>query len=222
METPCNNCHGKRDCIPSDIEWVSRAKEVFKSVCDGEYYHNDNAKYQIYLQSTVYDTKTVITRTEIKDIFNRIIEPLPRNSSLRVISECTIQALPQPLLDMVNKSSCFKIEWMDHGRYSVITNDSYTTNIMGGKEILTIARQNKIPPKVVDTCNLNMMDMAYRIWSESLFSTGFTITYTGACFWKSESRVVYATCKMLSVMLSHSSIITVTSMTRSRKISMTL
>lgn len=187
-----------------------------KHLCDGEFYHNDHAKYQVHMQSCVYGCKPILLRTETKDIFSRICGS-DGDVDNRIIGRSTLPAIPRETEDFLEGSECWKVEWMDHGRYRMVCSPMYEENFMEEGQILDIARKHNIPPKLVDHSGLNNFDMAYRMWSESMFIVGAVVNYTGSGYWKSDGVLCWTTLRVMTIQFNHSAMVTATRVSRGIK-----
>lgn len=226
---PCETCAKKKvacdrmmacssavctHCEPSQKEWVTRAKKVFKELRDGDYYHNDFARYQIYLQSLVFDTKIVLTRQDVLDIFRRISAGDVHYSFIKPLENRTIDDLPVYMKTFAGSGDVTKLEFLDKGRYKVVVSPKYESYFMTGDEIIRTAKYHRIPPKLVDTCRFNQYDLAYRVWSESLYRPGCVISYTGPALWRADNVCVWTTMRVLSYIQAHDSVATITQLSR--------
>lgn len=190
-----------------------RAKKAFQQLRNGEYYHNDTAKYQIYLQSLTFDTKSMLTRQDVLDIFNRIAKGETHRGTMP-LETISVDDLPDFMRDFVKDEDVAKIEYMDGGRYKVTTSPLYEKHFMSSKQILDIARTHHLPPKMVDTCGYNQYDMAYRVWSESLYLPGAVISYTGPALWRGDNKLAWTTMRVMSFTERHDAVVTITLMGR--------
>jgi hypothetical protein len=208
----CCQCQGHDPCTPSITEWEKRAKDVFNCVADGSIAHNDMAKYQIYLQASIFtNRKPILGRSDTQDIMTRI-----KDGDHEVDSDVDDYTdpfyVPQILLDLCNSSSCYKVEWMNCGHYASECSDEYTLNIMSNEMCLGSAGKARVPPKVMDTCNLSDHKVAYKMWCDSIATPGKIISYTGGGYWKNIKSLVYTTVKIMTVVVNPFRFITVTSM----------
>lgn len=205
---PCNRCSGCGDCscVPASYEWSRRAKSLVNGIANGSCLHSDVAKYQIYLQSNVYVTrKTILGINDVKDILSRIED---MDIGLCDISDPLY--LPLDLSDFTKTSSVYKIEFMNNGHYVSIVSEDYGTNIMSSVMCMQEADKGKIPPKIMDTCNMNDIGIAYTLWCESINSPDKIISATGSGYWKQFDRILYTTLKVKTVVLSPVRMVTVT------------
>ena len=207
---PCNRCNDTQgcSCIPASYEWSRRAKSLVNGISSGCSMHSDIAKYQIYLQSNVYVTrKTILGINDVKDILSRI-EDLD-------IDLCGVSDplyLPSDLYDFTKTSTVYKIEYMNNGHYISTTSEEYGMNIMSSVMCLQESDKGKIPPKIMDTCNMNDVGTAYTLWCESINNPGVIMSATGSGYWKHIDRILYTTLKMKTVILSPVRMVTVTCM----------
>ncbi len=203
----CSRCQGNDGpCIPSIYEWNRRAKSLVSSISNGSYMHSDVARYQIYLQSNVYSTrKTILGINDVRDILLRIddMEIDEHDSSDPLY-------LPVCLQELIQSSPVYKIEYMNNGHYISKTSDDYGVNIMSSVMCMSEAKNNKIPPKVMDTCNMNDIGTAYTLWCESINNPGVVMSATGSGYWKNIDRIMYTTLKMKTVVLSPVRMVSVT------------
>ena len=213
---PCSTRHCE-DCEPSDREWVTRAKRVFQEVRKGAYHHNDLSKYQIYLQSLVFDTKGVLTRQDVLDIFGRLNNQYQESIVAVAIDQKTMDDMPTMMKDLIEGAEVAKVEWFQAGRYKVSCSPGYETNFTSTKEILQMANQYRIPAKLVDTSGFNQFDTAYRVWSESLYLPGVVIAFTGPAYWKGDKDVFWTKTRVLSYVENHDTFMTVTVMRKERQ-----
>lgn len=205
----CKKCGEGHKCIPGKLESTIRAKRLYSLVSAGEFLHNDFARYQLSLESSVHGGKAVLGRLEMPEVHRRIYAPVAS-----VIPVGDLSALPDCLKDHVGDHPVFKIEWLVNGVYHCVTSNSYASQIISGEEIMEIAKRHSIPPKIVDTLGLNDFEMGYRMWCESLFSPGLCISFTGSGFWREDGRLMYTTARIMSVIVSHTYIITTTTVGR--------
>lgn len=212
---PCLRCErcddGAAECGPSQHEMISRAKVVTKQIQAGGFPHNDHAKYQLYLQVTMYCGKSIMGRTEVRDMFKRISTTmLASNETMNY----NVTNLPDPIKHLIHERPHFKIEFMDNGRYLVKTSDSYKANFLPEDKMVEVARKYGIPPRLLDTCNLNEYDMAYRMWVESVSNPNMIVRYTGTAYWSHDKIIAYSTIKMVTVIINPMSMITATVISR--------
>lgn len=205
---PCKRCGTKHVCLPSIHEVTSKARQILKFVKNGDFVHNDHIKYQLNLQSNLFGSKNFLGRSETKDIFLRISKM--NYPSMEYIPMGMCGKLPDKIKYHVGDHSMYKIEWMFNGRYMINTSEEYGDNFMKDWEILSIATKYDIPPKIVDHCHLNYYDMAFQMWSDSVFNAGMPITYIGTALWKKEKEVVLTKISMMSILINHEYIITST------------
>ena len=220
----CSKCHSQKfrcsgvlgcsqctnvSCLPSVIEWEKRAKKVFNSVAEGTYVHNDIAKYQIYLETMVYTNRKVfLGRADIQDILSRIGSDHDKDDGID-----DPLYTPDKLMEFSGTSACYKIEWMHNGHYTSSCSDWYASNIMSSMMCTQSAKKARVPPKVMDTCNLGDEDIAYKLWCKSICSPETEVSYTGPGYWKELTMVIYTTVKMMTAILSPTRIVTVTCIT---------
>lgn len=203
--TPCDRCVGKRPCFPSGAEAVTRIKKLYQLILQGELLHNDHAKFQLALESQVYGGRICLTRVDFADVFQRILQ-MP-------IADVPVgkpEALPECLLLHMGEAETWKIEWLLNGRYGASMSPCYADNFLSESEIIQLATQNMVPPKVVDTINLDELDGAYRMWVNSLFNPGVTTTMCCGAFWRQKGVVKWTKVRMMTVIISHEYLITAT------------
>lgn len=212
---PCKRCskcdEGAEACMPSVHEMISRAKVIVKQIQAGGFLHNDHAKYQLYLQATMYCGKSMMGRTEVRDIFKRISNTMTANHQS---INYNLANLPDAVKHLIHERPHFKIEFMDNGRYLVKASDTYKTNFLPDEKLVDVAKRTGIPPRLVDTCNLNEYDMAYRMWLESVSNPNMVVRYTGTAFWSADRVIAYSTLKMVTVILNPMSMISATTISR--------
>lgn len=210
---PCASClkAGAAGCTPSNADAVARAREVHRLVHAGAYPHCDLAKYQIHLQTTVYQYKTLLGRIDAADVYKRILE---ERFEMREFDEGVGPSfdLPPALREMGLDKTHFKIEYFKNGHYVSVHSKAYDKDIMTEHRLSDISYTQSIAPKLVDTCGMDDFKMAYRMWIETLRYPYREIKYTGHTFWKISSGVHYSTIKMMSAVLSPTCIITLTVM----------
>jgi hypothetical protein len=212
---PCEQCDGKRPCCASILEIVARAKAVMKGIINAEYVHSDYAKYSLHLQSCNYAGKALLFRTEIKDIYNRIAAVDEQYGVVPMPTEIFMKTLPGQLREMVNYSTCYKIESMDKdGSYQSFTNDAYSRNFISSGGIMAYAKKHHLPPKLVDFVGACEHDAHYKMWVESLLYPGQIMIYKGYCIWRANKEMVLTQIFMASMIVSFSQIVTVTSVQR--------
>jgi hypothetical protein len=212
---PCDRCMRSKDdhstCMPSLHEMVSRAKVIFKQIQSGGFVHNDHAKYQIYLENSMYCSKSMMKRSEIKDMFKRISKA---HDMATGAIDYNVDNLPSPIKHLLDGQEHYKIEWMDNGRYLVKASDTYKTNFLPVEKVIDMARKYGLPPKILDMCNLNEYDMAYKMWAESVANPNVTVTYRGTAFWVKLNLISNTTVKMVTVMINPMAMISATVVNR--------
>lgn len=214
----CDRCFKAGTCcIPTSYEIISRAKRLNRHILGGDFIHNDHVKYQLGLQASVYGCKSVLHRTEMKDVFGRIVDCTGNNRfSVSIPTIGILSLLPEELKEYVGDHDAFKIEWMEGGTYMCAMSKSYGDNFITENGILKVSRQYKIAPKLVDMVGLNDFDMAYKMWCESVFNPHTSVTYTGSGFWSLDRRLCYTTVRMMSSIIKYDYIITVTTVGRGK------
>lgn len=166
----------------------------------------------------VFETKNVLTRQDVLDIFTRVSRFDGADATSKYSFEnATVEDLPDFMREFIKESDVAKLEFMGMGRYKVIVSDSYEAHFMSGSEIIEMAKTYRIPPKLVDTCRFNQYDMAYRVWSESLYMAGSVISYTGPAIWKGDNKLAWTTMRVMSHIEAHDTIMTVTLLSRGSK-----
>jgi hypothetical protein len=212
---PCDRCLRSKDeksaCMPSLHEMVSRAKVIFKQIQSGGFVHNDHAKYQIYLENSMYCAKSMMKRNEVKDMFKRISKSHDFGAGA---IDYNVENLPSPIKHLLHGQEHYKIEWMDNGRYLVKASDTYKTNFLPVEKVIDMARRYGIPPKLLDMCNLNEYDMAYKMWAETVAHPNVVVSYTGISFWVNANIITNTTVKMVTVMVTPMAMISATIVNR--------
>lgn len=198
------------------MEDVQRAKSLLKMVLDGNIPSNDFGRYQLHMQSCVYQTKAIMNRVDTKSMYERMENSgLDVSGRLLVNGQCPM--VPPEIQQFLQNAECFKVEWMDHGRYHCKASECYGSNFMTLDTIMWISDKFKISPKIVDYSGFNAYDIPIRMWIESLFMQGAAITYTGPCYWRKEDILAQSTIKIMSFLVNHSAIITATKISKGKK-----
>ena len=208
---PCSRCN-KTNCAEdmcqfSIHERQSRCKVLLRSINAGMFGHCDLVRYQLHLQSCMYELTTNLKRGEAKDIFDRIHGNQVVEAK-RIDYDAT--QLPQVILDMIKDKPNFKIEWMDNGRYTVKASLTYKKNFLPNERLIELAKKGNIPPKLIDTCNMNEFDMAYSMWLETVVNPGVIVRYTGTAFWSHDRILADTSIKMVTVIMNPMSMVTAT------------
>lgn len=204
----CNHCKDRHGCTFSDMEIVTRSKSVYRNICEGVYFHNDIIKYQLYLQGCKVYTRNIMKSTEARDIYSRLTYNL--GNSRGNFKAFNIESLPTMFQDMIKKAKYYKVEWMFNGSYKVHVSDIYAEEIIDGQSILDVARQNRIPYKLVDFCNSNSLDCYYRLWIESVFAPMVTSEMKVGIFLRKSFKVVLMNMKVVTQLVGFDSMITLT------------
>lgn len=215
MVLPCSNCIGEeRMCIASNLEIPSRVRLLWSNIKTNVYEHNDHAKFQLYLQTNIYCPRSFIHRDEVSDIFQRLVR---RDAECGVMNNClfTMEGLPSPMKNMISLATCYKVEFMDHGRYNVVASPVYEANFMSVAAIFNACNSMKIPPKVIDFCMCSSLEQPYRMWVESLRLPGVVVGWNDLCIWRDIKELRYTVIHMMSMIVNNSCIITVTTLTAS-------
>lgn len=196
-------------------EHVSRSKSLLANITTGLYFHNDNIKYQLYLQSCNLNSRSLLKSTEAKDIYKRLVEKYGEKRGH--FPSFTIDSLPGALQDMIRGSDLYKVEWMYGGSYKIHASDNYKSVIMDPADILGIARDYKIPYKLVDFSNSNSLDTFYKLWIESVFSPMVAVEMSLGVFNKQAFEVDPVNMKIMTFINSYDSMITVTVLYRKQR-----
>lgn len=195
------------------MEEMQRSKAIMKMVLEQDVANNDYGRYQLHMQSCVYQTKPIMNRVDTKAMYERM-----ENSGLEVTGKMLVNGevpmMPPEVLKFLEGSNCWKIEWMDHGRYHCKASESYGENFMDLDSIMWMSKKINVSPKIVDYSGFNLYDMPIRMWTQSLYMQGSTMTYTGTCYWKKEATLCKSTMRMMSLVVNHSAIITATRMSK--------
>jgi len=163
------------------------------------------------LQSNRYNVRPILVRTDMMDIFSRIVtfNSVPMSIEVGVMAD-----LPNSIKHHIGDHETFKVEWMKNGTYLISMSDSYAENVIQETMLAEMARKANVPPKLVDYCGLSEFDMPYKMWIESLFYPSSAISLTGAGFWKTDNKVAWTTVRVMSVIVRHDYIITATTVGR--------
>lgn len=210
----CSNCSGHTECKPSVYEFISRAKHVMKMLTTGELIHSDICKYQVNMQALINNSKPILSRIDAKDIYSRL------SSINSVHPELEMKDfkfdMPAGMVELYQSTEVSKIEFMKDGHYACMTSDAYENAIITKDEILRISKIAAIPPKMVDTMNLDDIAVGYKMWTESVLHPMMQINYTGPGYWKEDGVVCYMTVRMMSLVMTSTRIITLTCIGRGK------
>jgi len=192
--------------VPSVIEWQRRASNVFNAIRDGNIVHNDIAKYQMYLATSVTtNRKPIMGRNDIADVLNRI------TASVKTIPDEGMSFFMNDEIEKFRALSHYnKVEWMTNGHYTADISDDYAKSIMSYDTCIAGATRARVPPKLVDTMNFSDYEVAYKLWCGSLDDGGKTVSYTGPAYWIDLKRVIYTTVKVMSIVMSPTRMVTAT------------
>lgn len=213
----CHNCPNSSVCVPTEFEFAKRSVLLRSRVYKGESEHSDVCKYQLHMQASVYVFKSPLGQVNANDIFKRIEfmrEVVGEEESEKVFH------IPDPLKYLAYSSDAYKVEWFLDGHYVPLTSYMYDDAIMSNSDIMRISRSYKIPPKLVDTLNLNDYEVGYNMWVESVRYPLVEINYTGSGLWKEDGLVCYMTVRMMSIVVSYNHIITATTVRRGKVITL--
>lgn len=210
---PCCQCESKgRSCSASTMEAVARARAVHKSICKYEYVHNDYVMYALHLQACFYNIKSMLFRTEVKDISTRLLQT-DNDHGVVVVPNLKTAPLPPFLQDMVQISNCYKIETLDStGEYHVTMNDMYIKNFISADQIMGYSMRYSILPKLVDNMGATEHDISYKMWLESVRTPRQCMVYKGYCIWREMRQLIPTTIFMSTCIVSMGQILTVTCM----------
>lgn len=203
---PCFHCKGKRECDFGKEEMIWRAKTVFKMLCEFKFTHSDIARYSINLQCLKQEIKRVLKNSDAKDIYSRLVQ----GGSLTGLQEPFQLDLPDEMVKMMVENTVYKIEWMRDGFYVANTSPSYSENIIDKEAILQIASRGDVPCKLVDTMNCGDIEVAYKMWMESIDKPMEAIKFTGPVYWKGCSTVCNTSITVMSRVINPTCIATMT------------
>lgn len=213
----CSRCKKHGDCEPSRYDITTRCRMLSRGIFTSVFTHNDLSKYQLSMQANVFGCRPCLGRGEMKDVLSRLEESGYGKNTIPV---GIISHLPDELKSFIGDHSTYKIEWMVNGKYVCSMSESYGDNFLTEQEIIGIARVYAYPPKLVDTCGLNEYEMGYKIWLETLFHPLNGVVYNGSGYWKAEKEVAWTTVRMISAVINHEYIVTVTTIGRSVTVTM--
>lgn len=213
----CDNCSTHVGCLPSSFEFSKRATLLKSKVYTGESDHNDICKYQLHMQASTYTFKSPLGQINANDIFKRIeniTHVVGQEESEHVFH------IPEALKLMIGEEPVHKIEWFLDGHYLPVTSHGYNSAILNSKDLMRVSMLHKIPPKLVDTLNLNDYLVGYKMWVESVKYPMMQINHTGSGLWRDGNYVCYMTVRMMTVVISYNHSITATVITRGKIINL--
>ena len=172
--------------------------------------HNDIARYTINMECLKNDIKRVLKNADADDIFKRLM-----GMNIPMSVECPTEFfMPQPLMDLMNSTLVYKVEWYKDGVLVVKPSDAYSSNILSHQEVFNISRKHAIPMRLIDTINCADWTVAYQLWVETIENTGMAMKYNTPVFWRDENKVCSTTITMMSILITTTSIVTVTSLSK--------
>lgn len=196
------------------MEIITRGKSVYRNICEGVYFHNDIIKYQLYLQGCNVFTRNIMKSTEARDIYTRLVSKYGKSRGNFI--SFNIESLPRQFQDLIKNAKYYKVEWMFNGSYKIHVSDSYNEEIIDGQTVLSIARQQKIPYKLVDFSNINSLDCFYRLWIESVFAPMVVSEMKVGVFLRKSFKVGMMNMKVVTQVTAFDSMITLTVLHESR------
>ena len=209
----CDNCPTHVGCVPSSFEFSKRATLLRSKVYSGESEHSDICKYQLHMQASTYTLKSPLGQINANDIFKRI------EDMKHVIGReegDDMFHIPEALKLMIGDEAVHKVEWFLDGHYLPLTSHGYNKAIVNSKDVMRDAMLHKIPPKLVDTLNLNDYLVGYRMWVESVKYPMMQINHTSSGLWRDGNTTCYMTVRMMTVVISYNHMITGTVISRGK------
>lgn len=207
---PCFHCRGKRDCCFGAEESSARAKMVFKMMCEHRLPHNDIARYTINLQCHRQDIKRVLKNSDAKDISARI----STMGVMNAVDDSVHFLMPDEMVEMMNKNTTYKVEWMRDGFYVANISPMYEANITTKSDILLLSSRCDVPCKLVDTMNCGDISMAYKMWAESIENQMVEIKKNTPVYWKDTRTVCTTSITMISKLITPTSVVSMTVLNR--------
>lgn len=198
----CSHCGEDEVCEPQEDEWIERAKDVGVRVKANRIAHHDLAKYLLHFQAASYNG-CLLYGKDTSDVSRRVHagELLPMISPLG--------PFPLDVMAFLNTSPFHKLEWMNEGQYVAELSEGYQKYILPETVMYSIARKTKLPPKLVDTCNLAFATRAYETWVASIDYPGVIAEFTGAGYWR-DGKVMWTKVRMMSLRFGLCGVLTAT------------
>jgi hypothetical protein len=134
-----------------------------------------------------------LTRRDIEDIEMRI-------GARPALNKEVVYDAPEEIKQLINNTKCWKIEWMTHGIYQLRASEGYGKFVFNPNLIVKIASKYKIPYKLIDTCNMSIHSVVYRMWVESIGHPGKVIKYQGYTIGKG-CKALKRSIRMCTVMI---------------------
>lgn len=189
-------------CIPSEPEWTIRAKNLSTCISSNLVRHHHHAKYILHTQA-VCNQNSVLSASDISGVRAAVT---PREAYPSIAAD---GPFPREIIDLLRTSDCYKLEWMDNGKYVAKLSDVYEKHIISLADIKAVSRKLKCAPKIVDTLNFGRVEQGYEMWTKSLDYHNCVVEYTGYVYWKGVG-VVETRVKMLSVRFNSVGVLTAT------------
>lgn len=194
---PCESCAMKGlVCSPAQAEDQKRVEQLVQGINAGTLPFSARVIYQLYLESVHYSVQLLRpTRSsnDRKDIY-RLCQEQGGG-----VCRTPMDGIPVVLADVLHGAERFKVEWMDAGQYRVETSKAYAEDIMSAAYVMALAQKTSTPPKLIDTCNLDMVEGVYRLWVNSV-RYPFTSHYIyGSAIMRGQLRVCKVKVEMMTV-----------------------
>lgn len=209
LARPCKRCdHLGIECVPRDD--CQRIVTLFNAVGSGNVCHHDLARYALFLEGRLYDTRILDSKMDVEalekrlSLYPRAIEDPPLIGA---------NNLPGAVKDMVQEyveKACIRIEWLYNGTYYASYNSIWADNFYTFEKIRELQKKTKAHPKLIETLGCASPMRAYNMFVESLARMGKVVEWSGHMFWKRGSTEKIGLIQMLSVMHDVRHIITLT------------
>lgn len=139
---------------------------------------------------------------------------IPTVGKENVCTPMVLGDLPPSLIGMIKANDVHKIEWMYSGMYAVKASVKYAMNFITPENIIKASHDVKCPAKLVDTINCADYELPLKMWLESMAHPSRVIAFSGKFLWMSDEIVSNSTIRMVSYIVEHDKVITITTASR--------
>lgn len=196
---PCKKCTTEKlTCVPRDD--VHRIMTLYNAVASGNVCHHDLARYMLYLQGRLYDTRGLDAKVEVEYVERRLNLCERSMTKPPPIGATTLPEGIKEMVEMYVEMACIRIEWLYNGTYYASYNQLWAENFYTFDQIRKLQKQTRVHPKLIETLGFASPMRAYNMFVESLARMGNVVEWTGHFFWEKGTVEKLAIVKMKTLM----------------------
>lgn len=190
--------------MPQLEEVYRRAGDIDKRVRSGDLYLEGLGLYLLNAEAIRVRQHKFLKRGPQLEILTRLRDTYPLVEPDKIPGP-NVQSLPQRLQGMIMDCDTWRAEWFYNGLNVCLTSDAWTKAFHYPKKRYTV--------KIMETAGFCRWESMMKLWSDSLFYMDRVIFYEGKATRKDKDGAVIQKARMLTHVLDHDHVITVTTIT---------